>query len=131
MTFFRDSSIPLWKIFGGNLLLFIAILFYIAWWVVTFQPNRTSRTTAAGFFIALAFLPGVVAILILFSGVSSLSQAGKGFPVIYILLGAVVFLQHSSCSYENRFSATRDIGIAIDNHLGRTGRVSNRRSARQ
>jgi len=91
MTFFHDFTVPLWKIFGGNLLLFASIVFYIAWWTVTFQPNRTGRTAWAGFFIALAFLAGVAAILIKFSGISSLSQAEKGFSVVYILLGAAAF----------------------------------------
>ena len=91
MSFLRDFTVPLWKIFGGNLLLVVSIVFYIAWWIVTFQPNRTGRTAIAGFFLALAILPGVAAILVKFSGISSLSQADKGFPVLCILLGAAVF----------------------------------------
>jgi len=91
MIFFRGFTVPIWKIFGGNLLLFVSIMFYIAWWIVTFHPSRTGKTAMAGIFIALAFLAGVAAILIKFSGISSMSQAEKGFPVIYILLGAAAF----------------------------------------
>lgn len=89
MIFFRDFTIPLWKIFSGNLLLFFTIVFYIAWWMVTFRPNKTRRTAGAGFFLVLAILTGAAAITIKFSGIETLSQAGKGFPVVYILLGAV------------------------------------------
>jgi len=91
MTFFRDFTVPLWKIFGGNLLMLITIVFYIAWWTTVFRPNRTSKTAVAGIFIALALLAGVAAIITMFSGIGSLPQAGKGFPVIYILLGAAAF----------------------------------------
>jgi hypothetical protein len=91
MTCFRDFTVPLWKIFGGNLFMFITIVLYIAWWMVTFQPNRTDKTAGAGFFVALAFLAGVAAIMTKFSGIVSLSQPGKGFPVIYILLAAITF----------------------------------------
>jgi hypothetical protein len=67
----------------------IAIGFYIAWWTVTFRPNRTGKTTGTGFFIAPAILIGATAITIKFSGIETLSRAGKGFPVAYILLGAI------------------------------------------
>jgi hypothetical protein len=88
---FRDFTVPLWKIFGGNLLMLVTIMFYIAWWTVTFRPNRTGKAAGAGFLIALALLTGLASITILFSGIESLSQAGTGFAVIYILLGAVAF----------------------------------------
>lgn len=91
MTCFRDFTIPLWQVFGGNLLMFATIMFYIAWWLATFRPNSTGKTAGAGFFIALAVLAGVAAIISMFSGIGSLSQSGKGFPVIYILLGAAAF----------------------------------------
>ena len=89
MSLFRDFTVPVSRIFGGNLLMLIAIGFYIAWWTVTFRPNRTSKTTGTGFFIAPAILIGATAITIKFSGIETLSQAGKGFPVVYILLGAI------------------------------------------
>jgi hypothetical protein len=89
MTFFRDFTDPLWKIFGGNRLLLATIVFYLAWWVVSFRPNGDGNTAGAGLFIAVAFFAGVAAIALLSLGINSLPQVGKGFPVIYILLGAV------------------------------------------
>jgi hypothetical protein len=89
MSLFRDFTVPVSRIFGGNLLMLIAIGFYIAWWTVTFRPNRTGKTTGTGFFIAPAILIGATAITIKFSGIETLSRAGKGFPVAYILLGAI------------------------------------------
>lgn len=86
MTCFRDFTVPLWGIFSGNLLMFATIVFYSAWWIASFQPKGN-----AGFFIAVAFFAGVAAIAILSLGINSLSQAGKGFPVMYILLGAAAF----------------------------------------
>jgi hypothetical protein len=91
MTCFRDFTIPLWENFVGNLLMFATIVFYIAWWTVSFRPNGDGRTAGAGVFIAIALFTGVAAIAIMSIGINSLSQIGKGFPVMYILLGAVAF----------------------------------------
>lgn len=91
MTSFRDFNIPLWEIFGGNLLMFATIAFYIAWWTVSFRPNGEGKAAGAGFFIAVAFFAGMAAIAILSIGINSLSQPGKGFPVMFILPGAVAF----------------------------------------
>lgn len=91
MTCFRDFTDPLWNIFGGNLLMLATIVFYLAWWTVSFRPNGDGSTAGAGLFIAVAFFAGVAAIAILSIGIGSLPQVGKGFPVMYILLGAVAF----------------------------------------
>ena len=91
MTVFRDYTIPLWEIFGGNMLMFATIVFYIAWWSLSFWPNGGGNAPGAGIFILAALFAGVAAVATLSLGISSLSQTGKGFPVMYILLGAVVF----------------------------------------
>ncbi len=90
MIWFRDFTIPLWQVFGGNLLMLVTIMFYIAWWTVTFRPNRTGRSVGAAFFIASAFLAGLAAVMIMFAGIGSLSRAIVGYPVVSILLGAAV-----------------------------------------
>ena len=90
MTGFHDFTLPIWKIFGGDLLLFVTIVFYIAWWTVTFHPHRIGKSAGAGF-IVLALLAGAAAILTLFSGIESLYRAGQGDLVPYILLGAIAF----------------------------------------
>ena len=89
MTFFRDFTVPHWEIFGGNLLMLVTIVFYIAWWTASFRPNGDANTAGAGFFIAVAFFAGLAAITILSLGINTLSQSGKGLPVMFILLGAV------------------------------------------
>jgi hypothetical protein len=91
MIFFRDFTVPLWEIFGGNLLMLATIVFYIAWWTVSFRPNGEGKTAGAGFFIAVALFLGTAGIAIMFLGINSLSRVGKGFPVMYILLGAAAF----------------------------------------
>ena len=91
MTCFRDFTDSLWKIFGGNLLMLATIAFYIAWWTASFRPNGNGNTVGAGFFIAVTLFAGMAAIAIMSIGINSLSQVGKGFPVMYILLGAIAF----------------------------------------
>lgn len=88
MTWFRDFTAPLWQVFGGNLLMFVTLVFYSAWWTVSFRPNGDANAAGAGLFIAVAFFAGVAAIAVLFTGINSFSQAGKGFPMAYILAGA-------------------------------------------
>ena len=88
MTWFRDFNIPLWEVFGGNLLLVATLGFYIAWWTAAFRPNADGQTTGAGFFLTIALFAGVAAVAILVLGIEALSQVGQGFPVMVILLGA-------------------------------------------
>lgn len=88
MSFFRDFSLPLWKVFGGNLLMIVTIACYIAWWTVSFRPGGDSKTAAAFIFISVTLIAGLAAITALLIGIKSLSQAGKGIPLAYILLGA-------------------------------------------
>lgn len=91
MIFFRNFTVPLWQIFGGNLLILATIGFYIAWWTVTFRPNNKGRAPGGGFFIVPALFAGAAGFWILFSGLGSLPQTGKGFQSVSFLLGAVAF----------------------------------------
>ncbi len=86
MTCFRDFTVPLWEIFGGNLLMIVAIVFYIVWWT-TSKGDVTAAGT--GFFIAATLFAGVAAIAVMSLGITSLSQDGKGFPGMYIFIGWV------------------------------------------
>ena len=90
MNCFRGFTVPLWKVFSGNLLMLTAIVFYITWWTAAFRSNGGYRTARAIFFISLALLAGVAAIMTLSLGIKSLASPGKSYPVTYILLGAVV-----------------------------------------
>jgi hypothetical protein len=89
MTCFRNFTAPLWQVFGGNLLMFVTIVFYVTWWAVSFRPDGHGDPAAAGIFLAAAFFSGIAAITLMSFGINSLSQAGKGIPLMYILLGAV------------------------------------------
>ncbi len=87
MTWFRDFTTPLWEIFGGNLLLLITLIFYIAWWTLEFGPK--GKTAGAGLFMAAAVFVGFTAIAVLALGINALSPTTAGIPVPYILIGAV------------------------------------------
>jgi hypothetical protein len=88
MTLFHDLTVPLWEILGGNLVMFASIVFYIAWWTVSFRPNVNSKSASAISFMAVAIIAGVAAITTISVGINSLSQVAKVFPVRYILIGA-------------------------------------------
>jgi hypothetical protein len=88
MTCFRSFTAPLWEMFAGNLLLLFCLLFYLAWWVVSYR-----QSSSGGFYLTGAFITGVAAIALMSDGINSLSQDSKGLPVSSILLGgAALFL---------------------------------------
>ena len=89
MTCFRNFTAPLWQIFTGDLLLLCCVLFYLAWWVVTFRPGA-SGGTAGMIYITVAFITGIAAIALLSGGISSLSQDSKGLPIRFVLVGVAV-----------------------------------------
>ena len=91
MICFRNFTLPLWEIFGGNLLMFVTLVFYIAWWTVSFGPNGGDKTAGAGIFLGAALFTGVAAIMTMYLGINSLPRPGKGIPVMYILIGAAAF----------------------------------------
>lgn len=92
MICFRSFTAPLWEIFAGNLLLLFCSLCYLAWWIVSFNPNSSGGTIGTTYLVA-AFITGVAAIALTSSGIKWLSQDSKGLPVRFIVLGSVaVFL---------------------------------------
>jgi hypothetical protein len=92
MTYFRDFNFPLWEIFGGNLLMVVTVIFYVTWWTVSFRPGGSGEKSAgAMFFIAATLLTGLVAVALLCHAVYSLSEVGKGFPLLMTVAGTAAF----------------------------------------
>lgn len=89
MTWFHNFSVPIWEIFLGNLLLLICSLFYLTWWVEAFRPNPSERLSGV-FYITAAFITGITAIVLMCTGINSLSHASKGLPVMLIVMGCAV-----------------------------------------
>ena len=90
MNAFRDFTVPDWKIFAGNLLMFVTCACYVAWWAVTFRPNANGKTGPSALLITVALLAGVAAVTVLILGIASLSRPGKGLPATFILAGAIL-----------------------------------------
>ena len=90
MSCFRNFTVPHWEVFGGNLLMFVTIVFYILWWTISFRPNAGTHTAGAGISIAIALFTGMASIAVMALGIISLAQEGKGFPFLFFLLGAVL-----------------------------------------
>jgi hypothetical protein len=85
MTCFRSFTAPLWKLFAGNLLLLGCSLLYLAWWIITFQPQVSGSS-----YRTIAFITGAAAVLLMSDGINALSQNAKGVPVRFIVAcGAV------------------------------------------
>lgn len=87
---FNNFSPALWKFLDGNVMLLICIIFYLAWWVVTFKPGKTYRARQ-GFFIAVAFIAGILSILYISAGIVEFGQDPWILPAKFILIGAVLF----------------------------------------
>jgi len=95
MIIFRNFTAPLWEIFAGNLLLLFCSLCYLAWWVVSFNPNSlgNSASSPGTLYLVAAFITGIAAIGLTSNGIKWLSLDSQGLPVKFILLGsAAVFL---------------------------------------
>jgi len=87
MTLFRNFTLPVWEIFGGNLLLLICSLFYLAWWAAAFKPGSNTGSSG-GIFIGLAFVFGIAALALMSHSISSLSEYSKGVSIKFILAGS-------------------------------------------
>jgi hypothetical protein len=86
---FQKFTTPYWTIFGGQLIMLLAITFYIIWWVVS-KGDITSAGT--GSYLTMTLLCGVAAVALLFFGINLLPQTDGGIPVRYILAGALTLL---------------------------------------
>jgi hypothetical protein len=91
MIGFRNFTLPLWQIFGGNLLLLATLAFYIAWWTVAFRPNANGKAAGAGLLLlGVACVLGMAAITVLSQGINALAGPETGPAVGFILGGALV-----------------------------------------
>ena len=86
MLFFRDFNGALWELFIGNLMMFIAIVFYIIWWI---SSKGATLVDDSGVFIFVTLLLGVVAIITTVAGISNLPCSEGGLPVHRIVIGAI------------------------------------------
>lgn len=92
MYFFRDFDTPLWHVFSGNLLMVITIGFYITWWSVSFRPGGSGEKSGPAMgLLSITFLAGLAAVGLLSFTVLSLSGVGRGFPMLWVITGTVVF----------------------------------------
>jgi len=75
-----------WKLFGGNVLMFLSGCCYIAWWLLSFYPGYTEISRFAPNLLKWTLVEGGAALVLLISGFSSRSV----FPVWYIFIAAIV-----------------------------------------
>ena len=86
---FHEFAVSDWKVFFGNVLMFITCAFYLAWWAVAFWPKGGGNNSLAAFLITGAILAGIAAIVALSLGIVSLPRVTKGVPVALIPLAAI------------------------------------------
>ena len=87
MTMFRDFTFPLWEIFAGNVLLLVTCVFYILWWGLSFGSGGNN---GASILIAVALLAGILAIVSMALGISSLPSAKSSLSTVIIIASASV-----------------------------------------
>jgi hypothetical protein len=73
--------------FIGHLLMLATGAAYIAWWAVSFRPNKAGGAVS-GLLLGAAVLAGLAAIVVISLGIYSLPRTEKGIPIWSILLGA-------------------------------------------
>ena len=96
MTSFRSFTFPLWELFAGNLLLLACCLLYLAWWIVSYRPNAPGGS-AGTLYITAAFIFGIVAIVLMGNGISSLSADSRGIPVKLVIAGVATLFVVMLC----------------------------------
>lgn len=89
MTLFRNFNLPVWEIFGGNLLLLLCSIFYLVWWAIAFKPNSNSGASG-GIYVGFAFIFGIAALAMISHSISSLSEYSKGIQKKFILTGSAI-----------------------------------------
>lgn len=84
---FADFSVPMKRIFWGSLLLVVCCAFYLAWWVVAFRPNATSKGVKTGLLLLGAVAAGIAAVALMLSGITAVPHGAALFPSHSILWG--------------------------------------------
>ena len=77
------------QIFFGNALFVACCGFYLAWWLLAFNPVAGINAGRAGWLLIPAGISGIAAIAITLMGISASVMARRLFPGGYILWGGV------------------------------------------
>lgn len=85
----NNFSPSLCKIFNGNLMLLICIIFYLAWWTVIFKHGKGQKSRQA-FYITVAFIAGILSILSITAGIAERGQYPWVLQIKFILIGTVL-----------------------------------------
>ena len=87
MSQIDDFTLPLRQIFYGNLLMCVAIAFYLVWWVLS---RGCTVNNGADILIVVILLFGMAAILTIAVGINALAHEGNGIPIFYFLPGTAI-----------------------------------------
>ena len=77
------------ELFWGNVLLIVCSLFYLAWWIVAFKPDSASKGIGTGLLLALAFVAGIIALVLTIKGINTIPQQKTLLPANFIVLGGI------------------------------------------
>ncbi len=90
MNYFHNFTASIWELFIGNLLLLFCTLFYLAWWVVSYRPGSSGISASSGFYLTVAFITGIAAIVLMSYSINSLSPDSDSLSVKYIAISVGV-----------------------------------------
>lgn len=76
------------QIFFGNLLLVLCCAFYLAWWLLVFNPVNPAKGIQTIWLLLLAFAAGAVAVLFTVRGFGAAQKPGL-FPAEWVLWGGI------------------------------------------
>jgi hypothetical protein len=80
---------PAKQIFWGNILVIICCAFYLAWWILAFNPAGAKEGMETGWLLIPAFAAGLAGIILAVSGMRT-SRAGAAlFPKGVLLWGGI------------------------------------------
>ncbi|MCL2478763.1 MAG: hypothetical protein FWF22_04635 [Treponema sp.] len=78
------------QVFFGNILFIICCVFYLAWWLLAFNPSGTPNGMKTGWLLIPASIAGLLGVIIIFMGIFAQKPAGQILGNGYILWGGII-----------------------------------------
>ena len=78
------------QILRGNMLIIVCCGFYLAWWLLAYRPAKGIGGLKTGWLLILAFVAGLVAVIMIQRGISQTEMKTMLFSDRYLLAAGVV-----------------------------------------
>lgn len=78
------------ELFGGNILMILCSLFYLAWWIVAFKPTGTANAAKTYILFIFAALSGLAGLFFMIHGINTVKKSTELLPGGKIVLVGLI-----------------------------------------